>query len=233
MGLHNMLHDTQPESRSPGFAGATLVHRILDTPDGQVPDCLLTFSDRDAILVRDSADLRIQGASSGRYAAQVDLPTAVGDLPVDRGWVAVDVRSQGRSFTFANTRLEAEDAPAVQEAQAAELLAGPGGADVVIAVGAFNSAADGSTTSTYSRLTAPDAFQDAWTVATDAPGATCCQYPDLTNLISQLDSRIDLVLTRGPIRPLRADVVGTTPSQVTVPRWASDHAGVVATLRLQ
>ena len=52
-----------------------------------------------------------------------------------------------------------------------------------------------------------------------------------------MSRRIDLVLTRSScrtrIRPLEAHVVGDTPFQQAVPRWPSDHAGVVATLRLR
>jgi len=102
---------------------------------------------------------------SGRYATQQVLATPAGPLSFDRGWVSVKGRYQGKSFRMVNTHLETEDSPDVQQAQAAEFLAGPARGGQVIATGDFNSAADGSTTTTtYAQLTAPPAFTDAWTV---------------------------------------------------------------------
>ena len=105
----------------------------------------------------------------------------------------------------------------------------------MIAVGDFNSAADPAedSTTTYDDLTAAW-FKDAWQqVNPDDPGLTCCQSSTLINTSSQLRTRIDLVLTHGPVRSKAAAVVGATPiSVVAPPFWASDHAGVVATLRL-
>ena len=207
---------------------------ITATPGGPVPDCVVTFADRDVILVNDdTAGLNVGSARAGRYATQQVLNTPAGPLSFDRGWVAVNGRYQGKSFRFVNTHLETEDFPAVQQAQAAEFLRGPAKGGQVIATGDFNSAADGSQTTSYAQLTAPAAFTDAWTVNSGDPGLTCCQNSTLTNATSTLRSRIDLILTRGPIRPLSAEVVGDVPFQASPPLWASDHAGVVATVRIR
>jgi endonuclease/exonuclease/phosphatase family metal-dependent hydrolase len=196
--------------------------------------CQVTFEDRDVILVnRATAGLSVGKARTGRYADQQVLATPAGPLSFDRGWVSVQGRYLGKSFRFVNTHLETEDFPAVQEAQAAEFLAGPARGGQVIATGDFNSAADGSTTTSYAQLTAPPAFTDAWSVNRGDPGLTCCQNSTLTNATSELTSRIDLILTRGPIRPISAEVVGDTPFQAKPPFWASDHAGVVATVRIR
>ncbi|MGB8021849.1 MAG: hypothetical protein WCF04_11525 [Candidatus Nanopelagicales bacterium] len=69
----------------------------------------------------------------------------------------MQARFQGKSFRFVNTHLETEDFAAVQQAQAAEFLSGPARGGQVIAVGDFNSAADGSSTTSYSQLTSPSA----------------------------------------------------------------------------
>lgn len=223
---------------APLIAPAAGCATITPTPAGPLPDCVVTFADRDVILVNDATpQLEVAPARSGRYASQQVLATPTGPLSFDRGWVAVDGRYQGKSFRFVNTHLETEDFPAVQQAQAAEFLAGPARGGQTIAVGDFNSAADGSTTTSYAQLTAPQAFTDAWTVNGEDPGLTCCQDATLTNPVSALRSRIDLVLVRGPIRTVAADVVGDSPfrAQTLPPRaiWASDHAGVVATLQLR
>ncbi len=196
--------------------------------DGPLFSCSLRFQDRDVILVNhDRAGLSVGNARTGRYAAQVVLATPVGPLSFDRGWATVDAVLDGRAFRFADTHLETEDAPAVQEAQGREFLAAVRTKGAVVAVGDFNSASDGSTTTTYADLTS-DWFRDG---AADV-GATCCQGGLLVNPTSALTTRIDLVLAHGPVQPRSARRIGATPFQASPPLWPSDHAGVVATLRL-
>jgi endonuclease/exonuclease/phosphatase family metal-dependent hydrolase len=107
----------------------------------------------------------------------------------------------------------------------------------VIATGDFNSDAEPAptdvTTTTYADLTA-GWFKDAWWVNPGDPGLTCCQNGTLSNPTPDLNTRIDLVLTHGPVRAQEAHVVGATriPGATSVPLYPSDHAGVVATLRL-
>jgi endonuclease/exonuclease/phosphatase family metal-dependent hydrolase len=197
--------------------------------------CQVTFSDRDVILVNeDTRALRWWNPRHGNFAAQVTfkppLPEAQ-PVSFNRGWASIDGRFRGRRFHFVTTHLETSGFPLVQQAQAAELLAGPAfgpGSDIV--VGDFNSAADGSTTPTYALLTAQ--LRDAWSVRRPDPGYTCCQAETLSNPTSQLSRRIDLILTHGA-RSVAADVVGDTPFAVTPPLWPSDHAGVVADLLLR
>lgn len=199
--------------------------------------CLLTFQDRDVILVnRNNPSLHVTASSSGRYATQEVLTTAVGALSFDRGWATINGTFEGKKFHLANTHLETEAYPAVQQAQGREFLAGParsGGA--VIATGDFNSAADGSTTTTYADLT-KSYFDDAWKTNPGDPGLSCCQNETLTNTTSLFTSRIDLVLTHGAARALDAHLIGNVPFQVlpfpTPPFWPSDHAGVIATVRV-
>ena len=152
--------------------------------------------------------------------------------------MSIDARLDGQPFRFVNTHLETEAFPAVQQAQAAEFLAGPAKGGTVIATGDFNSAADGSTTTSYAQLTAPGKLRDAWDESVLGEGLTCCQSSTtpplapgaLNNPVSTLRTRIDLVLSRGAARsvPDRAVVVGDVPFQGAPPFWASDHAGVVA-----
>ena len=193
--------------------------------------CLVLLQDRDVILVNDdNLDLSVFNSQSGRYVAQAKVPTPVGLLSFDRGWASVDGTFEGKKFRFVNTHLEVEGNADVQEDQGREFLVGPakaGGA--VIAVGDFNSAADGSTTTTYADLT-KSYFDDAW--SSDDPGYTCCQNDTLTNFPSGLGSSIDFVFTHGASRALGAAVIGDAPFQMAPPLWPSDHAGVVATVRI-
>lgn len=208
----------------------------LFSPPGCVnpllPDCVVSLLDRDVILVNDdNPDLEVFNPQNGNYVAQNVLTTPVGPLSFNRGWASVDGRLEGKKFRFVNTHLETEDSPDVQEAQGQEFLAGPaktGGA--VIAVGDFNSAADGSSTTTYADLT-KSYFDDAWSDPSD-PGYTCCQNGTLTNFPSSLGSAIDFVFTHAASRALSADVIGDAPFQMVPPLWPADHAGVVATVRI-
>ena len=209
----------------------------LVTPCGSttVGACLITFTDRDVILVnRDTPGLRWWNPEHDNFTVQAVFTPPVPDAePVsfNRGWASIDGRFRGERFHFVNTHLEVAGFATVQQAQAAELLAGPAfgpGADLV--VGDINSAPGGSTLSPYALLTAQ--FRDAWSVRPGDPGYTCCQAPLLDNPTSQLDERIDVILTRRA-RAVSARVIGDHPIRSTPPLWPADHAGVVADLRLR
>lgn len=195
----------------------------------------IRLTDRDVILAR--AGVTTSNPADGHYAAQLTVPTVTGQpVTFTRGWTSVDATVNGASFRFFNTHLETESpAPAIQVAQGAEALAIVNTSPLpVIAVGDFNSDAGGSTTPTYANLIA-GGLVDAWPAATrNAPGPTCCQNELLTNPVSENATRIDLVLTKGDWQAKKAAQVGAKPFRgAPAPLWASDHAGVVAELKLK
>jgi endonuclease/exonuclease/phosphatase family metal-dependent hydrolase len=204
--------------------------------------CFVTLEDRDVILVnKDTPGLTWSNEETGRYTEQEHFNGPGGlELSFDRGWASIDANLQGKPFRFVNTHLETEESPAVQEAQAAEFLAGPGNGGTVVATGDFNSAADGSTTGSYALLTAPHNFRDVWNEGRLGPGWSCCQQSNtpplapgaLNNPESTLQTRIDLILRRGAAHSNAnaAELVGDAHFQEEPPFWPSDHAGVVATL---
>jgi endonuclease/exonuclease/phosphatase family metal-dependent hydrolase len=206
--------------------------------------CGVTLEDRDAILVNDDTPGLTWGSpQSGHYTAQQVLESPVGPLSFDRGWASIDARLKGLPFRFVDTHLETEESPPVQEAQAAEFLAGPAKGGTIVATGDFNSAADGSTTGSYALLTAPGKFRDSWDEGQLGAGWSCCQESEslpllapgqLNNPVSTLHSRIDLILSRGAARSNggEAELIGDTPFQEAPPFWPSDHAGVVSVLHL-
>ena len=78
-------------------------------------------------------------------------------------------------------------------------------------------------------------FADAWSLKRPGnPGFTCCQNTTVNNPTSQLSERIDLILFRGgAIQVVDIDLVGEKPSDRTSSGlWPSDHAGVVAKLKI-
>ena len=88
----------------------------------------------------------------------------------------------------------------------------------MILAGDFNSAADGSTTDTYGLLT--HFLDDAWSVDRGDPGFTCCQNSPLTNPVCNPGTRIDLILTRGEVRAVEAEVIGDAPFRRAFPAVA-------------
>jgi endonuclease/exonuclease/phosphatase family metal-dependent hydrolase len=210
---------------------------------GPVITCSVQLEDRDVILVNDDTPgLTWSDPQSGRYATQQTIESPVGPLSFDRGWASIDARLKQLPFRFVTTHLETEESPLVQQAQAAEFLAGPGKGGTIVATGDFNSASDGSTTTSYAQLTAPGRFRDSWNEKLLGPGNSCCQESNtpplapgaLNNPVSTLRTRIDLILTRGAARSAGddAELIGDTPFQASPPFWPSDHAGVVSLLHL-
>lgn len=200
------------------------------------------LTQREVILARKDGGLKLSNAQGGQYAARITIPTIIGvPVPLPWAWASVDATFHGQSLRFATTHLDPISG-AAQQAQANEFLAGPGATTLpVVWVGDFNSNAEGTAitgvphaTATYGNVIA-SGFSDTWKVAHPGdPGFTCCQATDLLNVPSQLDARIDLVLTRGPFGVEEASIVGDevtdrTPSGL----WPSDHASVVVTLELE
>lgn len=211
-------------------------------PDQSIT-CSVQLQDRDVILVNDDTQgLTWNNPQSGHYTAQEVINSPVGPLSFDRGWASINAKLKHEPFRFVTTHLETEDFPAVQEAQAGEFLAGPAKGGTIIATGDFNSASDGSTTTSYAQLTAPGKLRDAWDEGELGPGSSCCQESNtpplapgaLNNPVSTLRTRIDLILSRGAARSDGddAELVGDMPFQGAPPFWPSDHAGVVAEVRL-
>ena len=220
---------------------APLVSETCPVVSGQFT-CSVQLEDRDVILVNaDTPGLTWSNPQSGRYATQQAIESPVGPLSFDRGWASIDAKLKNQPFRFVDTHLETEESPLVQQTQAAEFLAGPAKGGTIVATGDFNSASDGSTTTSYAQLTAPGKFRDSWDESQLGPGNSCCQESSLVpqlapgqlnNSASTLKTRIDLILSRGAARSDGddAELIGDTPFQAEPPFWPSDHAGVVSLL---
>jgi endonuclease/exonuclease/phosphatase family metal-dependent hydrolase len=194
-------------------------------------NCGITLHDRDVILVNlDTNGLTTANPMHGNYAVQFPVTVLGQPQSFNRGWAAVDVGYRGETVRVVNTHLEVAAIPGVQVAQAKELIGGPLSTSLpVIAIGDFNSAADGSGTATY-QLLVNAGFTDAWSNR-GGPGYTCCQNGTLTNTQSTLRERIDLILVHGTGRAV-PHLVNNEPFQGDQPLWPSDHAGVAATIKL-
>ncbi len=212
---------------------------VQDT-DFEAPRANATFddvrlTDFDVILAR--SDVVISNVVAQNFQARFSIPLGAAEIPILRGFVAVDAKVGGRVFRFVNTHLEPETVPTVQIAQGDELIQILSDEELpVVVVGDFNSRPDASDTPTYRNFLAAG-YVDVWTrrLGPHEEGLTCCQDSDLANAQSVLEKRIDFILVRpraGGLGPTRATVLGDevgekTPSGL----WPSDHAGVVAGLR--
>ena len=213
--------------------------------DSEVPGLIngslvdLRLTDREVILARaDNKDFTLSSTQGAQFAANFTLTTPLGSISIPRAWVSVDVTfDKGDKVRIVSTHLEPllhpRLSPIIQGLQADELLNGPGNTNLpVVFIGDFNSKADGTGTPTYSKII--DAgFIDAWNIRGKGNGFSCCQAENLLNPISSLDERLDLVLFRGDFKVEDIELVGDSQNDRTVSGlWPSDHAGVVATLKL-
>ena len=188
-----------------------------------VATSLFSVTESEVVLARTGVpDLTITGSESHTFVNNVT--TALG--PLNRGYALVDATLDGIPFQFVSTHLDSNKS--VGEAQANELLARFGmTAEPQLVVGDFNAL---PTDATHAGMVAAG-FIDVGGVV-GAVGATCCQLPELDNLVSALSGRIDYVFERGFSSIDSAFLVGDTPFETVRPVWPSDHAGVVATVDL-
>ena len=185
---------------------------------------------------------------SGTYQATLFFPTPFRTLPLPRAWVSVDATFHGNAFRFIGTHLESAD-PGLRRLQGVELRVGPGSTPLpVILAMDSNAQAEplpldpayvdfigaGYRDAWPERDQTADGDHDAWNErANSAAGFTCCQAQLLNNVESQLSQRIDLILTKGPIKVQHVALFGAdSQSKSSTGLWPSDHAGVAAQLEI-
>jgi endonuclease/exonuclease/phosphatase family metal-dependent hydrolase len=203
-------------------------------------------------------------ADGCNYTAVLVATTLLGPIDVERGFVAVDTKIDSKNYRLVTTHLEIQHPdpanPAsqfYQAAQAAELLqillnTTPLDRSLVV-VGDMNSDPrepnipgplplpvpfnSGIITPYHQFVEA--GFTDIWELRPgNPPGDTCCQAEDLTNRLSTLDQRIDMIFSlEVPAKVKNVRVVGDKTSDKTPPPgvrlWPSDHAGLTGELQFQ
>jgi hypothetical protein len=214
-----------------------------------VGECLLVrLTDYDLVMAR--TDVATDNPQAHRFTYNLgDGPFADPSIPfpIYRGWASVDATIEGLELRFASTHLEPADLPdgsivpaleQLQRLQAGELAATIGTDLPVVSVGDYNTDAYGASTATYQDLLTYG-FEDAWSQSGD--GMTCCQTQDLSDPVSIRDRRVDLIMLRGDFGLLEPGIRGAVHTRVLGSRvadltdtglWPSDHAGVLATMKL-
>jgi endonuclease/exonuclease/phosphatase family metal-dependent hydrolase len=195
----------------------------------------IRLTEREVILINSDRhpSLKLSHVEEGHFETNLDL----GFVVVRRGWASVDVKIHGERFRFVTTHLEA-DSEAVRLLQSDELLRGPANTTLpIFLVGDFNSGAQVDEASAAYLNLLSGGFRDAWSRNGGGdPGYTCCHDENLMapSPFAASQERIDFILLRGDVEVVSVDVVGDEPSDRTpFGLWPSDHAGVVAKLRLR
>jgi endonuclease/exonuclease/phosphatase family metal-dependent hydrolase len=215
---------------------------------GSAQDVRLT--DRDVILVRSEAGLRIEGSGGGQFSRHFDVRLLNTTFRFVRGYGWADVAVGSARMRFVNTHLESQSSQ-LARAQAEELLEGPAGntsLPTVIACDCNSNPASPAARSAlpigsgaaYRLITQNHGFTDLWLQqpARDGRGNTARLSELVNDETADFARRIDLVLARsaspGQIVADRVEVTGDEPSDrdPTSQLWPSDHAGVVAELRI-
>jgi endonuclease/exonuclease/phosphatase family metal-dependent hydrolase len=140
---------------------------------------------------------------------------------------------RGKRYRFVNAHLESFS-PIINYIQAAELLQTAGNTNLpLIFAGDFNSDAESNDASYQLLLNA--GFRDVWDEThPNEPGFTWALFLTDPYTYTTPFQRLDLILIRGEVEALDADVVGENPLTDRTPSglMCSDHAGVIASLKL-
>lgn len=205
-------------------------------------DARLTM--RDVILVRKGSKVKAKKKSlkMGHFDELFSADVGGVEITAKRGWLSVQAKykknkkTKPNKFTFVNTHLEAFGDPTIREAQAKELVAKGGPANVkgqVVLVGDINSGLQkphnilGDDQLAYKALQ-KFGFEDNGTVQ------TCC-YPSMLNDPSYVfDHTVDHIFTLPGGKLKKGSVTGDDPGEMTPSGlWPSDHGGVIGKLKLK
>jgi endonuclease/exonuclease/phosphatase family metal-dependent hydrolase len=215
---------------------------------GSAEDIRLT--DRDVILVRRDAGIRIEGTGIANYSQRVEVRLLDTTFPSIRGYAWADVAVGSANIRFVTTHLESRSAQ-MARAQAEELLNGPAGntsLSTVIACDCNSNPASPAarsdlpigTGAAYRLITDRHGFTDLWLQQPGraGPGNTAGLSELVNGGTARFNRRIDLVLARSvpPMQIIasRAEVTGDELSDrdPVSKLWPSDHAGVVVQLQI-
>ena len=205
------------------------------------------LTDFDVLLARH--DVTTSNVVAKNYQSVLSLPGT--PIVIPRGYVAADAKVGHKTYRIVNTHLEPFSIPGMPNyklEQALELLADL--QDVMlptVILGDLNTAPGELVYDVF----ASNGFIDAWTrnqVQPEIPGYTSGHDSDLRNDVVDLNRRIDLILVRSNvgvngihnIGPVFSWVVGDELEDripilyngVQSLIWPSDHAGVIALLRI-
>jgi len=215
---------------------------------GSAEDVRLT--DRDVILVRSGAGIKIEGSGGGHYRPQFAVRLGDTTFPFVRGYTWADVDIGSIRMRFITTHLESQSSK-LARAQAEELLNGPAadtGLSTIIVCdcnsnpssAAARSAIPVGSGAAYRMITNDHGFSDLWLQRPDPGGRgnTASLGELLNDKTADFERRIDLALARpAPDSQIVVSAAELTGDELSdrdpaSKLWPSDHAGVVVELRI-
>ena len=244
-GLRYQIVHVQQESdvEAPAFTGNPYTGTA-----GAAEDVRLT--DRDVILVRDDAGIRVDATGGGNFSRRLEVRLGDTTFSFVRGYAWADVAVGSARIRFITTHLESQSAR-LARAQAEELLTGPAGNTGVSTVIACDCNSNPSSPAARSSLpvgsgaayrviTNDHGFTDLWLQAAGrADAGNTGWLSELANdETADFERRIDLVLARSaPSAQLsvsQAEITGDELSDrdPVTKLWPSDHAGVVVQVQI-
>ena len=244
-GVRYEIVHVQQESdvEAPAFTGNPFTGSADSAQD-------VRLTDRDVILVRSNAGIRIVGSGGANFSQRVEVKLGDTPFPFIRGYAWADVAVGPAKIRFVTTHLESQSSR-LAEAQADELLNGPAGIaslSTVIACDCNSNPASPAARSglpigsgaAYRLITESHGFTDLWLQQPGraGPGHTAWLSELVNNDTARFSRRIDLVLAKSapsaPIVASRADVTGDelNDRDPVSKLWPSDHAGVVLQLQI-
>jgi endonuclease/exonuclease/phosphatase family metal-dependent hydrolase len=233
----------ESDVEAPAFTGDPFTGRA-----GSAEDVRLT--DRDVILIRSGAEIRIESSGGGNYSRPLEVKLGDTTFPFVRGYAWADVAVGSARIRFITTHLESQSAR-LARAQADELLNGPAGntgLSTVIACDCNSNPASPAARSglpigsgaAYRLITNDHGFTDLWLQdpGRAGPGNTAWLGELVNDETADFERRVDLVLARStPAEQVfvsRADVTGDelNDRDPVTQLWPSDHAGLVVQLQI-
>lgn len=196
------------------------------------------FTDRLVVLARtdlQTSELKIENVRSQYFTTNFTFSSpTLGTVTVPRAWIAVDAKFRGKTYRFVNTHLESF-VPILTFIQANELIQTAGNTNsTLIFAGDFNADAEANDPSYLLLLAA--GLRDVWDEThPNEPGFTWALFLTDPSVYTVPTQRLDLIMTRGKIDALGADITGEDPLTDRTPSglMRSDHAGVIASFNLQ
>ena len=200
-----------------------------------------------AILARvDSlrSQLKVTNTAGGVFDLEnhtLTFPSDIlGSVPIVRGWAYADVEYRGTPVRFVTAHPEAFF-DYYENQQVSELVGGVAnpvnaGKPVIMAAD-FNTdpASPNSSFRVGYELIQQAGFADVWATTERKPALTCC-YDDLKAPDFKLYEEIDYVFVQGfagvNLVPENAKLTGNKPGSRVDGLWPSDHAGLIARIRV-
>lgn len=232
--LYDWMKSLQTELKAKGLKYKVASRQTsfdVETASAEGYDLRLKYGDAVLVKTGKGSRVKVKKGFTGTFTDQLNVPLADGQTAkLTRGWAGIQGVVAGKRFIDLDPHAEAYSDD-IATNQFKELLkrAAKSKKVATIIAGDFNSdpTAPGAKAGGYNAVKAAG-FKD-----TSPRVNTCCQNETVNNNPSTLSQWIDHIVVRPKAKVLKHSVVGNQLSDMIGGLWPSDHAGVVATLRLK